>query len=79
MLQTLELRERLKEFSRLSVAAHRSTAQVDRRQEEGGRGGTSGDDGRQGAREKTGSGKDELQELWKGNSDGAGEGARTVV
>lgn len=77
MLQTLELRERLKEFSRLSVAAHRSTAQVDRRQEEGG--GTSGDDGRQGAREKTGSGKDELQELWKGNSDGAGEGARTVV
>ena len=37
MLDTLELRERLKEFSRLSVAAavkHRSTAQAEAMQEE---------------------------------------------
>lgn len=37
MLDTLELRERLKEFSRLSVVAadkHRGTAQVDKMQKE---------------------------------------------
>lgn len=67
MLETLELRERLKEFSRLSVAAvgkHRSTAQVDTMQGVEG-GGASSDNKREreGVRENYRKQKEELQEL----------------
>lgn len=66
MLDTLELRERLKEFSRLSVAAaakHRSAAQVDMMQGERNEAMAR----ESGVREKTGK-KGRVTELWKGTA-----------